>query len=56
VEDVRLTFNGAKFHVTISAGLALLDPDEHQSVDQFIQTVDSKLYTAKTAGRNQVVA
>lgn len=47
--------NGAapSFHVTVSFGLTLLDPDV--SVEQSIDRVDRALLAAKAAGRNRVV-
>lgn len=41
------------FRVTVSVGLALLDPD--LPVEQSIERADKALYAAKAAGRNQVV-
>ena len=40
------------FHVTVSFGLTLLDPDT--PVETSIERADKALYAAKTAGRNQV--
>jgi diguanylate cyclase len=40
----------ARFHVTVSSGLTLLDPDV--SVEQAIDRADKALYAAKAAGRN----
>lgn len=45
--------DGLPFHVTVSIGLTLLDPDI--SVEQSIARADKALYAAKTAGRNQVL-
>lgn len=41
------------FHVTVSMGVAPLDPD--LPVEQSIERADKALYAAKAAGRNQVV-
>jgi diguanylate cyclase len=41
------------FHVTVSFGLTLLDSDV--PIETSIERADKALYTAKTAGRNQVV-
>lgn len=43
----------AAFHVTVSFGIAVLDPDI--SVEQSIERADRALYSAKAAGRNRVV-
>lgn len=53
----RLTFrgeDGQEFGVTVSIGVAQLEPDE--SADDLIQRVDKALYAAKHHGRNRVVA
>jgi diguanylate cyclase (GGDEF)-like protein len=42
------------FHVTVSFGLTLLDPDI--PVEQSIDRADKALYVAKTTGRNHTVA
>ena len=44
----------AAFHVTVSFGITLLDPD--LPVEQSIDRADKALYIAKTKGRNCVVA
>jgi diguanylate cyclase len=44
--------HGMPFHVTVSAGVTLLDPDV--SVEESIQRADKALYAAKAAGRNCV--
>jgi diguanylate cyclase (GGDEF)-like protein len=41
------------FHVTVSFGLALLDPDV--PVEEAIDRADKALYVAKHAGRNRTV-
>ena len=41
------------FYVTVSVGLALLDPDA--TVEQSIERADKALYLAKTGGRNRIV-
>ncbi|MCA9285634.1 MAG: diguanylate cyclase [Phycisphaerales bacterium] len=47
------TAGGQSFHVTVSFGLTLLDPD--LPVEQSIDRADKALYTAKTAGRNRTI-
>lgn len=44
----------SKFHVTVSSGLALLDPD--LPVERAIDRADKALYAAKAAGRNRTLA
>jgi len=41
-------------HVTISAGVAAIDSNNLLSKDEFLKSVDEKLYEAKTSGRNKV--
>jgi diguanylate cyclase (GGDEF)-like protein len=43
-------------HITISAGLATLDPLEQVTELEFVARADRALYEAKRRGRNQVVA
>ncbi len=49
--------NGAEYHVTASFGLATGEPaiEDDFSKSEFISQADSALYSAKEAGRNQVV-
>jgi len=42
--------------VTISAGIATLEPDAGGDVDAWLQAADVALYRAKAAGRNRVMA
>jgi diguanylate cyclase (GGDEF)-like protein len=46
---------GATFHVTFSAGIAMLDAT-NMDLDAWRQAADSALYAAKAAGRNRVAA
>lgn len=51
-----LTFDGSDrtaFHITVSFGLSLLDPQ--LPVEQSIDRADKALYSAKSAGRNRTV-
>jgi diguanylate cyclase (GGDEF)-like protein len=43
-------------YVTISAGLASIIPDEHNSPTRLLDEADKALYTAKHSGRNRVAA
>ena len=62
-EAIRATFaeraipgpEGATLHATVSAGCAVLTPDA-PSAEALIRSADVGLFTAKRAGRNQVVA
>lgn len=42
-------------YVTISAGIATLNANEHGTSEQLIQAADERLYQAKAQGRNQVI-
>ena len=55
IESSRLTFQNEQIRVTISIGVASLSDQDRSSVD-LIKHADTKLYDAKRAGRNRVVA
>jgi diguanylate cyclase (GGDEF)-like protein len=55
VEDEVFSFEGADIRITISVGVAELDPSIANS-DDLIAKADERLYRAKEAGRNKVVA
>jgi diguanylate cyclase (GGDEF)-like protein len=53
VADQLFTFNGERFPVTVSLGVAVLAPAD--DVTELIARADENLYAAKHGGRNQVV-
>lgn len=53
VETTDFRFEGTRIDVTISMGVATLDPDESDP-SQLIKRSDERLYEAKNAGRNCV--
>jgi two-component system, cell cycle response regulator len=55
IEQSRFVFQGETIHVTISAGAAMLSDEDRASTD-LIRRADEKLYEAKRAGHNRVVA
>ncbi|NVB41855.1 diguanylate cyclase [Pseudenhygromyxa sp. WMMC2535] len=55
IQAQRFEFEGHHIPVTISAGVAYWDP-AMQSPAQLIELADQRLYRAKHAGRNQIVA
>ena len=55
IEASRMTFQNEQIRVTISIGVASLSDQDRSSVD-LIKHADTKLYDAKRAGRNRVVA
>jgi two-component system cell cycle response regulator len=60
VERDDFLFDGDRIHVTISVGVATIDPaangpDFRPEIDQFIKAADENLYKAKRGGRNRVV-
>ena len=42
-------------HVTMSFGIAVVVPQEDQTVELFLKTADNALYSAKKGGRNKCV-
>jgi diguanylate cyclase (GGDEF)-like protein len=55
IEQSRFVFQGETIRVTNSAGAAMLDEADRASTD-LIRRADEKLYEAKRAGRNRVIA
>jgi two-component system cell cycle response regulator len=55
IEESRFVFQGETIRVTISIGVAMLHDDDKTSLD-LIRRADEKLYAAKRAGRNRVLA
>ncbi|REK15734.1 MAG: GGDEF domain-containing protein [Planctomycetota bacterium] len=43
-------------HVTVSIGSGTIVPEQHDSLSDFVQSVDRALYRAKAGGRNQAVS
>lgn len=62
-EDMRAALEAAALpheksplgRVTISIGVAVMVPDEHQTPELFVRMADKAMYQAKELGRNQVV-
>ena len=53
VEKEDFTFEGKKIRVTITIGLA--SKESSQSLDQWIQSADNRLYAGKNNGKNAVI-
>lgn len=53
-ESHSFPYGKESLHVTISAGVAAIDSINILSKDEFLKSVDEKLYEAKTSGRNRV--
>jgi diguanylate cyclase (GGDEF)-like protein len=56
VASSAVFFEGSHIPVSVSAGCASLDCQEERSAEALIATADHRLYQAKNAGRNRVVA
>jgi two-component system cell cycle response regulator len=54
VEKQRFEFDKQPIPVTVSVGIATLEPQHRESGD-LVRTADERLYEAKTLGRNRVV-
>jgi diguanylate cyclase (GGDEF)-like protein len=52
--ESSMTFEGRQIRLTVSLGLAAMDNCD--SLQQAMREADSRLYRAKTEGRNRVVA
>lgn len=47
--------DGSELHITVSAGVAIADPDRPTGADALYGLADQALYAAKRGGRNRVV-
>jgi len=56
VAEHTFQFEGNQVHLTVSLGIALTDGEEGLTPGELIRQADEKLYQAKRAGRNRVVA
>jgi diguanylate cyclase (GGDEF)-like protein len=56
VERHPFDFEGKQYKVTISLGIASVSGQENWTADELIRQADDKLYQAKRAGRNRVIA
>ncbi|MBN1607520.1 MAG: diguanylate cyclase [Polyangiaceae bacterium] len=56
VERMSIEYEGQRIRVTVSLGCATLDCCDEPSVQELIAAADRRLYAAKRAGRNRVVA
>jgi diguanylate cyclase (GGDEF)-like protein len=56
IENHPFQFDGKPFRVTISLGVATTEGDESLTPVELVRQADEKLYQAKRAGRNRVMA
>ncbi|QSQ25745.1 GGDEF domain-containing protein [Pyxidicoccus parkwayensis] len=54
VEKQRFEFDKQHIPVTVSVGIATLEP-QHREAGDLVRTADERLYEAKSSGRNRVV-
>ena len=56
IEQLQLPHDMSPFkNLTVSLGVAVIAPDEHQNKSAFLKAADAALYFAKQRGRNRVV-
>ncbi|WP_278800549.1 sensor domain-containing diguanylate cyclase [Marinobacter nauticus] len=55
-EQIPHADNSASQLVTLSMGIGTIIPSQSDSLTEFLATVDGRLYEAKDAGRNRIVA
>ena len=56
IEGLNINYEGKDITVTISLGVATLDPDHVMSVEDLLKEADSHLYRSKQNGRNRVTS
>jgi two-component system cell cycle response regulator len=56
VENHVFRFEDSEFRITVSIGACATSGDESLTTKEMIRVADEKLYQAKNAGRNQIVA
>ena len=56
IEGHVFRFEDAEFKVTVSVGICATSGDDSLTTKEMIRVADEKLYNAKNAGRNRVVA
>jgi diguanylate cyclase (GGDEF)-like protein len=56
VQKLRIPFGEKLLTVTVSVGCASMECTEHPTSEVLIALADRRLYAAKRAGRNRVVA
>lgn len=54
LEETVLAAPPEEVHITISAGVSELDPEQERAVERLIDRADQVLYLAKNSGRNRV--
>ena len=54
VQSAYIRVDGKKLGITISAGIASIQP-EMDKADQLVMQADRALYTAKNSGRNRMM-
>ena len=52
ISEMTVEFDGQRFHLTMSFGIATMQADEDLSKEEFIHRADKALYRAKSDGRN----
>jgi len=56
VENLNINYEGKTIPITVSMGVATLDPDHVMSVEDLLKEADMHLYRSKENGRNRVMS
>jgi diguanylate cyclase (GGDEF)-like protein len=55
IENEKMNFRGTDIKITVSIGIATLEDNNYETIEDFVQAADKNLYEAKQKGRNQTI-
>src|SRR6476620_9446636 len=55
IETEKILYRGKTISITISIGIATLEDNNYETIEDLIQKADENLYEAKETGRNKTI-